>query len=50
MASVEKNLTLEETKKIVTMNEWDKGYELFHWLHFNFNLPNAYNDIKSLKK
>ena len=49
-ASVEKNLTLEETKKVVTMNEWDKGYELFQWLHFNFNLPNAYNDIKSLKK
>lgn len=49
-AAVEKKLTLDETKKIVTMTEWDKGYELFHWLHFNFNLPNAYNDIKSLKK
>lgn len=44
--AVKKGLTLEETKKAVTMKEYDKGYELFNWLHFNFNIPNAYKDIK----
>lgn len=44
--AVKKGLTLEETKKTVTMKEFDKGYELFNWLHFNFNVPNAYKDIK----
>lgn len=44
--AVKKGLTLEETKATVTMKEFDKGYELFNWLHFNFNLPNAYKDIK----
>ncbi|MBS1565884.1 MAG: amidohydrolase family protein, partial [Bacteroidetes bacterium] len=29
------------------MKEYDRGYELFSWLHFNFNLPNAYKDISS---
>lgn len=44
--AVKKGLTLEETKAAVTMKEFDKGYELFNWLHFNFNVPNAYKDIK----
>jgi len=44
--SVKKGLTLEQTKATVTMKEFDKGYELFNWLHFNFNVPNAYKDIK----
>lgn len=44
--AVKKGLTLEETKTAVTMQEFDKGYELFNWLHFNFNVPNAYKDIK----
>lgn len=44
--AVKKGLTLEETKATVTMKEFDKGYELFNWLHFNFNVPNAYKDIK----
>lgn len=44
--SIKKGLTLEETKSTVTMKEFDKGYELFNWLHFNFNIPNAYKDIK----
>jgi len=44
--AVKKGLTLEETKTAVTMKEFDKGYELFNWLHFNFNVPNAYKDIK----
>lgn len=44
--AVKKGLTLEETKNAVTMKEFDKGYELFNWLHFNFNVPNAYKDIK----
>jgi glyoxylase-like metal-dependent hydrolase (beta-lactamase superfamily II) len=45
-SAVKKGLTLEETKATVTMKEFDKGYELFNWLHFNFNVPNAYKDIK----
>ncbi|SHH66354.1 MBL fold metallo-hydrolase [Flavobacterium defluvii] len=44
--AVKKGLTLEETKTEVKMKEFDKGYELFNWLHFNFNIPNAYKDIK----
>lgn len=44
--AVKKGLTLEETKAAVKMKEFDKGYELFNWLHFNFNIPNAYKDIK----
>lgn len=44
--AVKKGLSLEQTKATVTMKEFDKGYELFNWLHFNFNIPNAYKDIK----
>lgn len=44
--AVQKGLTLEQTKTAVTMKEFNKGYELFNWLHFNFNVPNAYKDIK----
>jgi glyoxylase-like metal-dependent hydrolase (beta-lactamase superfamily II) len=40
-------LTLEQTQAKVTMKEYDRGYELFHWLHVNFNIPNAYKDIKA---
>lgn len=46
-AAVRAGKTLEQTKQSVTMKEYDKGYELFDWLHYNFNLPNAYKDIKS---
>ena len=49
-AAVGKGYSLEETKKWVTMTEFDKGYELFNWLHYNFNLPNAYKDISTNKK
>lgn len=45
-SSIKKGLTLEQTKATVAMKEFDKGYELFNWLHFNFNIPNAYKDIK----
>ena len=49
-AAVEKGLTLEETKAAVKMKAFDKGYVLFDWLHYNFNLPNAYKDISSNSK
>lgn len=50
-AAVRSGKTLEQAKASVTLKEFDKGYELFNWLHYNFNLPNAYNDISSsLKK
>jgi glyoxylase-like metal-dependent hydrolase (beta-lactamase superfamily II) len=50
-AAVKSGKTLDQTKASVTLKEFDKGYELFDWLHYNFNLPNAYNDISSsLKK
>jgi len=49
-AAVQKGLTLEQTKQTVTMKEFDKGYELFNWLHYNFNLPNAYKDISNNKQ
>jgi len=44
--AVSKGQTLETVKTSVTMKEFDKGYVLFNWLHYNFNIPNAYNDIK----
>jgi glyoxylase-like metal-dependent hydrolase (beta-lactamase superfamily II) len=47
--AVNRGLTLEQTKEIVKMSEYDKGYVLFNWLHYNFNLPNAYKDIKASK-
>jgi glyoxylase-like metal-dependent hydrolase (beta-lactamase superfamily II) len=48
-AAVQKGLTLDQTRQTVTMKEYDKGYVLFNWLHFNFNLPNAYKDISNNK-
>jgi glyoxylase-like metal-dependent hydrolase (beta-lactamase superfamily II) len=49
-AAVNKGLTLEQTKETVKMKAYDKGYVLFNWLHYNFNLPNAYKDISNNKK
>jgi glyoxylase-like metal-dependent hydrolase (beta-lactamase superfamily II) len=49
-AAVASGKTLEQTKASVTLKQFDKGYELFNWLHFNFNLPNAYNDISTSSK
>jgi glyoxylase-like metal-dependent hydrolase (beta-lactamase superfamily II) len=48
-AAVGKSLTLEQTKEAVKMDDFNKGYVLFNWLHFNFNLPNAYKDISDNK-
>jgi glyoxylase-like metal-dependent hydrolase (beta-lactamase superfamily II) len=48
-AAIQKGLTLEQARQTVTMKEYDKGYVLFNWLHFNFNLPNAYKDISGNK-
>lgn len=45
--AVSKGKTLEQTQASVTMTDFDKGYEIFHWLHYNFNVPNAYKDIKA---
>ena len=45
--AVKKGLTLQQAQQTITMKEYDKGYVLFNWLHFNFNLPNAYRDISS---
>ena len=45
--AVKSGKTLEETKAVVTMKEYNKGYTLFNWLHYNFNVPNAYKDIKA---
>ncbi|OOQ59771.1 MBL fold metallo-hydrolase [Mucilaginibacter pedocola] len=49
-AAVDKGLTLEQAKSAVTMKNFDKGYVLFNWLHYGFNLPNAYKDISAAKK
>jgi len=48
--AISKGLTLEQAKQVVPMKEFDKGYSLFNWLHYNFNLPNAYKDISNNKK
>ena len=46
--AVRNGQSLEATKASVTMKDFDKGYALFDWLHYNFNIPNAYNDIKKV--
>lgn len=46
-AAIGKGLTLGQTKELVTMQAFNKGYKLFDWLHYNFNLPGAYKDIKA---
>lgn len=48
--AVTKGLSLEQAQQTITMKEYNKGYELFDWLHFYFNLPNAYKDISSKRK
>jgi hypothetical protein len=48
--AVKSGKTLEQTKATVTMKEFNKGYTLFNWLHYNFNVPNAYKDIKANSK
>ena len=48
--AVKSGKTLEQTKATVTMKEFNKGYQLFNWLHYNFNIPNAYKDIKANSK
>lgn len=48
--AVASGLTLEQAKASIKMDEFNKGYTLFDWLHFNFNLPNAYKDISNNKK
>jgi glyoxylase-like metal-dependent hydrolase (beta-lactamase superfamily II) len=45
--AVSKKFSLEKTREFVRMKEYDKGYTLFNWLHFNFNLPSAFKDINS---
>ncbi|TDQ12123.1 MBL fold metallo-hydrolase [Pedobacter metabolipauper] len=48
--AVENGLSLEQAKSTIKMSEFNQGYVLFDWLHFNFNLPNAYKDITENKK
>ncbi|WP_143017022.1 MBL fold metallo-hydrolase [Dyadobacter soli] len=43
--AVNAGYSLAQTQKEVVMPEFNRGYELFEWLHFNFNIPNAYKDI-----
>lgn len=48
--AVAEGQTLEQAKAYIKMTEFNKGYVLFDWLHFNFNLPNAFKDISANKK
>jgi glyoxylase-like metal-dependent hydrolase (beta-lactamase superfamily II) len=43
-SAVKKGLTLEETVKTVTMNDY-RGYALFDWVHPALNIPSAYKDL-----
>lgn len=45
--AVADGLTLEQAKQRIKMSDFNKGYVLFDWLHFNFNLPNAFKDISA---
>jgi len=44
-SSVKMGLTLEQTRNHVAMKRFDRGYLLYDWLHYSFNIPNAYKDI-----
>ncbi|WP_157777491.1 MBL fold metallo-hydrolase [Nocardia terpenica] len=44
--AVADGLTLAQTKKAVPMAEFDAGYPLFEWLHFDVNIPCAYNEAQ----
>jgi len=46
-SSVKMGLTLEQTQNQVAMKQFNRGYTLFDWLHYSFNIPNAYKDISS---
>ncbi|QLY28135.1 MBL fold metallo-hydrolase [Nocardia huaxiensis] len=46
-AAVARGLSLEETKQAVPMTEFDVGYPLFQWLHFDVNIPCAYTEARS---
>lgn len=46
-SAVKKGLTAEQARAQITMPEFDKGYTLYNWLHYNFNIPNAYKDIQN---
>jgi glyoxylase-like metal-dependent hydrolase (beta-lactamase superfamily II) len=48
--AVNEGLSLDQARASIKMSEYNKGYVLFDWLHFNFNLPNAYKDISETKK
>ncbi|MFC5721305.1 MBL fold metallo-hydrolase [Streptomyces gamaensis] len=43
-SAVEQGLTLDQTKAEFPMPEFDAGYPLFNWLHFDVNIPCAYNE------
>ncbi|MEC3919403.1 MBL fold metallo-hydrolase [Nocardia sp. CDC160] len=42
--AVTDGLSLDETKKAVPMTEFDVGYPLYQWLHFEVNIPCAYQE------
>lgn len=47
--AVKNGLTLEQAKQTISMKQFNNGYLLFDWLHYNFNLPNAYKEISANK-
>ncbi len=42
--AVEKGLSLDQTVKTVSMNDY-RGYALFDWVHPALNIPSAYKDL-----
>ncbi|MBF6063329.1 MBL fold metallo-hydrolase [Nocardia terpenica] len=44
--AVAAGMSLEQTRKTVTMREFDAGYPLFEWLHFGVNIPCAYHEAE----
>src|SRR5712671_1134052 len=47
-AAVDKALSLEETVKVATAEEYS-GYKLYPWTHKQINVPHAYRRIKGLE-
>jgi hypothetical protein len=39
-----KNLALDEMLKQVKMNEYNRGYKIFEFVHYKINIPAVFNE------
>ena len=49
-SGIKKGFTIEKVVETLKMDEFNKGYNLYGWLHFQLNIPKTYNELKNVKK